>query len=333
MTTPTDEELTQFGIRFEDDLARPFDPAEPSWNESIFYDWYNADGTCAGHIRIGALPNQGRVWLWLFVYDQGQWVALEEPRLPIGSFGWDSFSYEGAGLSFSRTVDDPLRQSQVRCRGFGRVVSGPRTGRVVPVSIDLAVTGTGPAHTVGDAGVSGHSSDEYDARRFEQPTEVRGSIEIDGRHVDFEGRGERDHSWGPRFWNMEWTFLVLNGEAFRMQCVRAQFDEDTYMDVGYLNRGGNTQHVELAEFDLTFDHDSLDAPYQGTVRAQTEAGTVISGRIENVAQSEIDLTHSLEPPQASVYRRGVLRFTPDDGGPSCLGWLEYHRFLSGWPDV
>lgn len=328
---PSDDELTQFGIRFEDDEMRPYDPEEPSWNDSVFYDFYNEDGSTAGHVRIGALPNEGRVWFWLYLYRNGEWLVIEEPRVPFGELDPKTFGYDRAGLQFGRTIEEPLRTSRLWCSGFARVVSGPRAGRILPVSLDLQVEGIGPAHTVGDSGVEGHSSDGYDARRFEQPTAVEGKISIEGIDEAFVGRGERDHSWGPRFWNMEWTLLIVNGPDYRQQCVRAQFDEESFMDVGYLATPAGTEHVVKAEFDLDFRHDSLVEPFVGGVTIETESGTTRTGRIENIACAEVYLEHMLDPPQPTTYRRGLVRYVPDDGSEPCLGWIEYNRFPNGIP--
>lgn len=30
--------------------------------------------------RIGIHPNQQRVWIWLYLYREGEWVAIEEVR-------------------------------------------------------------------------------------------------------------------------------------------------------------------------------------------------------------------------------------------------------------
>jgi hypothetical protein len=46
-----------------------------------------------------------------------------------------------------------------------------------------------------------------------------------------------------------------------------------------------------------------------------------------VTACEIDATHAFSPPQPSRYERALVRFTPDDGGAACLGWLEVNRFL------
>ena len=328
--TPSLAELTQFGIRPADEHAHPFDAADPTWNESLFYDWYTADGGLAGHLRIGVMPGQERVWFWLYLFDGARWIAVDEARLPLAGFDWERWSYRMAGLSFEREVVEELLHNRVRARAFGRVIAGPGVGRVLPVSVDLDVFGIGACHSVGDRGVDGHSHDELSALRFEQPTRIIGHFAVDGQRFDVDGRGERDHSWGPRMWNMTWRFLVLNGESFRMQAVTVAFgdaepDEEPIM-VGYLSHADGTADIDTVSLELVFTDDAQQ-PFSGRVHARYEGGAEVAGTITSVTACEIDATHAFSPPQPSRYERALVRFTPDDGGATCLGWLEVNRFL------
>jgi len=77
---PSDEELTQFGVRFEDEGVHPFDPAVEWWNESWFWDWFDDAGEVAGHCRLGFHPVQQRAWLWLLLYRRGSSSTIHSPR-------------------------------------------------------------------------------------------------------------------------------------------------------------------------------------------------------------------------------------------------------------
>jgi len=321
------EALGAFGIRPADEGLHPVDPDIATWNESIFYDWFDAEGCVAGHVRVGRLPNQDRCWFWLFLYQDGEWLAVEEPRLPLAAMSGDGFAYDGFGLRFVREVIDPLRTSRFRASGFGRIVQGSRAGTIVPFSFELEARSIGPAHSVGDRDIDGHTSAEFESTRFEQPIRAICTQRIGDVERSIDGRGERDHSWGPRYWNMEWFFLVVSGEVRRFQGVHVRFDEDSSLSVGYLSES-TTCHLEDVRFDLRYD-DSLANPWSGRVTVRAEDGREISGRLEAVATAEIDASHVFLPPQPSVYRRGLIRFHPDDGGAPALGWLEINRFPRG----
>lgn len=323
-----DASLTQFGVALADEGPHAFDPSVEWWNESWFWDWIDASGQEAGHLRLGLHPNQGRAWLWLFVYREGEWLAVEETRLPLADLAPGRLAYDRFGLRFSYAPSAPLQGGRLRCEGFGRVVSGPRTGMVLPVAIDLEVTAQGPPHSGGRARAAGHESARFPASRFEQPIAVGGAVTIAGERRAFTGRGERDHSWGPRHWNLEWTFLALNGERLRMQWAEAVIAGAGRFVVGYLQRGAMESIATLA-LEVTIRDDDVLHPFSGHFSVETETGSRLAGRLESLTAAEIDITHTFVPPRRSLYRRALVRVHLDDGGPPLLGWLEANRLRDG----
>jgi hypothetical protein len=257
---PSDAELTKFGVAFPDEWPHAFDPAVEWWNESWFWDWFDAEGRVAGHCRLGIHPNQQRAWIWFYHYADGEWIVVEAPRLPLADLclapaGGPAkpdiacFAYERHGLSFSWEPDSPLRSGRFRFSGFGRVLTGARAGMIQPVSADLRVTALGAAHSPGRANAPGHESQQFPASRMEQPIALAGALAAAGVETQFEGRGERDHSWGPRHWNLEWTFVVLNGPDLRLQCAEARIPNIDPIHGGYLSRT-ETVSIQRARFDF-----------------------------------------------------------------------------------
>jgi hypothetical protein len=321
---PRDFDPGAFGILPEDEGLHPHDPESPSWNESIFYDFCGEDGDVAGHVRVGRMPGQDRVWVWCFVAHEGDWVAFEDPHVPLDRVR--EFDVESADLSLTRAVLEPLLVNQVSGRGRGRYVTGPRAGEPASFSFSLRFEAIGPCHTIGDRGIAGHTAGELEASRFEQPMRVTGTCEVGGQARAVDGWGERDHSWGPRDWNIEWTFLALSGPEWQSMAVRVQFDEETFFDTGYLARG-EMDTVEEAEFSLALDPERIE----GRVRVVDAAGRTLEGAIEPLSQVRIDASHAFSPPQPSDYRRTLVRFTPAEGGAPRHGFLETNRFPDGIP--
>jgi hypothetical protein len=169
---------------------------------------------------------------------------------------------------------------------------------------------------------------KYPASRFEQPVRYRGTTGVAGEVRPFEGRGERDHSWGPRFWNMEWTFLVVNGEKLRSQCASVDIPGVPRIGTGYLYRdAGEAEFEELAEVELDVEVEGrpvLD-PVAGKLRLKTASGEELRGTITSLSGIEIDLTHTFEPPQRSLYRRGLVRVALEGEDEPLTGWLEFNR--------
>lgn len=330
----SDAELTRYGITLEDEGPHPFDPAVEWWNESWFFDWFDAEGGTAGHCRVGLHPVQRRAWVWYFHYRDGEWIAVEAPRLPISEVGLAEpglvagravFAYERFGLAFSWEPAAPLRAGRFRFAGFGRVLSGPRAGMILPVAADLAVEALGPAHSLGRARAPGHESERFPASRFEQPIALSGRLRAGAEERPFTGRGERDHSWGPRHWNLEWTFLVLNGDDLRLQCAEARIPNLAPLHGGYLQRDA-TVSIGSARFDFAWHDDVLARPVSGRFTVAAEDGTQLICEIEPIAAAEIDITHTFVPPQRSIYRRALIR-AHRAGGPPLLGWTEFNRFV------
>lgn len=330
MTAALDEKgLTHFGVALDDEGPHGFDPAAEWWNESWFWDWYDATGTQAGHVRIGVHPNQSRAWAWCFLHREGEWVAVEEPRLALADLDLERLAYDRFGLRFSWEVHERLRSGRLRFDGFGRVVSGPRMGMIQPVGVDLAIDAQGPPHSGGRSQAAGHSSATHPSSRFEQPIGARGTLRIGAVTRAFEGRGERDHSWGPRHWNLEWTFLVVNGgDDLRFQCAEAIIPNVGRFAVGYVQREKMTSLRETT-FDLQIRDDDVLHPVSGRFSVLCEGGSTLAGRIDPVTAIEIDITHTFVPPRRSLYRRTLVRVTLDEGGAPMLGWLELNRFRDG----
>ena len=111
MTPLSLESLSAFGILPEDEGMHPHPADMEAWQESVFHDWIDASGQRAGHCRIGLHPAQGRLWIWLFLYDGEGWVGLEQPRLDLGRFDRDAWSFDQRGLAFERQIHTPLRSS------------------------------------------------------------------------------------------------------------------------------------------------------------------------------------------------------------------------------
>jgi hypothetical protein len=326
MTRLSLDELTRFGVTPDDEAPHPYSPDYDWWNESVFYDWYDRNGANAGHCRIGWHPNQQRLWMWLYLFNGAEWVAIEETRLPFSALKLPAIAYDdGWGLSFSYTVHEPLRSGRFEAAGFGRVLSGPRAGMILPVSVDLEVETVGPAHSLGQHTLAGHSDATYSTSRFEQPIRARGSYTIAGETRPLDVRGERDHSWGPRWWNIEWIFVVANGDDYRLQCAAVRVPEASQISTGYLDRDTMKSLVDV-QFDLTFNDDNVTRPVAGRVRLTADDGSTMSGTIDSITAAEIDITHTFVPPRRSVYRRALIRITPDGGVPA-IGWLESNRFV------
>ena len=325
-------DISQFGIAPEDENPHPFSPDHPDWNESYFFDWYNADATFAGHSRIGWHPVQERVLFWLFLYHNEEWLMIEEYRLPFSALdlasGDQAFSYEGWGLEFSSTPTSPLIDGILSVSGFARVISGERLGMVLPVDLSLHVQAVAPPHSRGAGEVESHSAQGFSTNRYEQPIEANCTIVIDSVEQSVQVRGERDHSWGPRPWDMEWSFLVINNDAFSLQATVVHIPEWPAIKMGYFKSAeGEMINLTDVDFQLEYNADSPEQAVQGTISLTGEDEFVISADVSAVTGTEIDITHTFATPKRTEYRRSLVscRFHGEHEGVVSPGWFECNR--------
>jgi len=340
--------LTGFGLRLSDDDHHRYDPADVSWNESWFWDWFAPDGSHAGHCRIGHMPNQQRVWLWLYLFDStgvpgGEWVCIEQPWLDHNWLEVPALAYDRIGLRFRHEPLLPMASGRLTVHGPARIVTGPRASMVTTVDVEVAWAATGGPHSPGQGNVRGHTSEGFDASRMEQPFDATVRQAIGPHQVTYTARGERDHSWGPRFWNMDWTFLALSSGSRRTQFVEVGIKGLDPILLGYLSNGGTTHELRSVDIDITDHHDSAQ-PFSGRVAVNAgdptsrvggdnePSGHSIAGSIEVLTWCGLDVSHVLTPPRASDYRRSLIRLTPDDGGEPMMGWLETNRLSAADPD-
>lgn len=317
-------ELTSQGVSVTDEGLHTHAPGDPTWNESVFFDWIDSGGELAGHCRIGRHPGLGHLWLWVYLYDGERWVGLDLPRLPLSDVEAAGWSYEGEALAFSWRVETPLSASVLSLRGVGRVLDGAEEGERVPFTVELRYRAAGPAHGMAARRVKGKDGETYLAGRYEQPCDVEGGMTLGERAFDIAGRGERDHSWGPRHWAMQWLFLVLAGERLRAQCTEVLIGRAMRICVGYVQRQEMSQ-VTDTRFDLTFfEPEEVHAPFEGSVRVDA-GGEHLSGRLVPLSGVALDDSHALPKGTGSIYRRNLVRFEPEDGGEPILGWMETHR--------
>ena len=87
---------------------------------------------------------------------------------------------------------------------------------------------------------------------------------------EIRGHGERDHSWGTRYWElMDWTFLVLHSDKLRAQCTEVLFGENSFT-LGYVQ---NPKMIPI--YDATFALElsgNLENPGSGIITVPLENG-------------------------------------------------------------
>jgi hypothetical protein len=177
-----------------------------NWNESRYIDFWDPVGQVGGWFRIGARPNARYAEMSACVY------------LPDGSvgFAFDRAEIDGNGLTAGGQTWEILEPWQTNTVGYlGEMfvmpdpwlLTNPKlaftTSPKLQADIALTCTTTGLAATMGQDQDQHHliflpgQADFH----YQHMTHVVGTIRVGDRVWDVDGRGGKDHSWGPRNWH------------------------------------------------------------------------------------------------------------------------------------
>ena len=179
-----------------DELAHP--PGEERlWGESWYFDFTDREGTLGGYVRLGLYPNLGVAWYWACLVGEGRplvTVIDHEVALPKAP----SLEIRADGLWADHIVETPFDHMTLGCEAFAIGVDDPAEvygdlrGDRVPFGFDLEwETDRGGLYPwIGTT-------------RYEVSCNVHGEILVGDETIDFDGIGQRDHSWGVRDW---WSF-------------------------------------------------------------------------------------------------------------------------------
>ena len=201
-----------------DELAHP--PGdERLWGESWYFDFTDRDGTLGGYVRLGLYPNLGVAWYWACLVGEGRplvTVIDHEVALPKAP----SLEIRADGLWADHIVETPVRPHDARVRGLRRSsvddpaeVYGDLRGDRVPFGFDLEwETDRGGLYPwIGTT-------------RYEVSCNVHGEILVGDETIEFDGIGQRDHSWGVRdWWNLGWVWTaggLEDGTRFHTARIR-----------------------------------------------------------------------------------------------------------------
>jgi|FLYL01.1.fsa_nt_gi hypothetical protein len=187
----------------QDDFTHPLGP-EKNFNESMYFNFFDAGQGLGGFLRIGNRANEGYAEVTLNLYLPGGPVLFNYRRPEIHT----NDAFDAGGMRFE-TIE-PLARLRTMYEGGAVYLTDPtqltdpgqafRSNPHRNVSLDLLHEAVGPAY--GSTGAEAETDPEKGFARahYEQHMRVTGVITIDGREYRVAAFGLRDHSWGPRYW-------------------------------------------------------------------------------------------------------------------------------------
>ena len=217
---------------------------EPNFNESMYFNFFDARHRTGGFLRIGNRPNEGHAETTVCLYRPDGSVAFNYKRPAIE----DNARFEAGGTRF--TVEEPFERLAIAYRGKACLLAEPldmadprrafTENPFVPVEVDLAVEGVGPMFGGEREGGGSSQEMEFAKGHYEQHHRAHGRLRIGDERFDFDGFGLRDHSWGPRSWQspVYYRWLTANfGEDLGFMANEIVSRDGREIRTGFLHRG------------------------------------------------------------------------------------------------
>ncbi|MHB8670351.1 MAG: DUF7064 domain-containing protein [Acidimicrobiales bacterium] len=290
--------------------------AEPHWSESWYFDFATADGALGGYVRLGLVPGTGRAWYWAHLVREGlALVAVRDHDVALPPEG-GGLEVRAEGLWAELVCETPLEHWSLGLEAFGVELEDPaeayrgERGMRVPFGLDLEWEGLCRPYPY--PGVT----------RYEQPCTVHGTVLVGDERIEFDGFGERDHSWGPRdWWAFGWCWTsghLEDGSTFHG--VRP-FIEGVDHCFGFTAAPGAAvaETVQRFDVDTTLGADGL--PSAAAMTFVPASGAPIEVEVAPVGHAPVLLESST---RTSRFPRSLCRYTAADGRTG-VGWTEWNQ--------
>lgn len=248
----------------QDDYTHPLGP-EQNFNESYYFNFFDRAKKAGGFLRLGNRANERYAEMTLTVYLPDGSVLFQFKRPEITT----NDAMDAGGMRFE--VIEPMTKLRTTYEGSAVHLTDPtqmsdpatafRNNPHKRVKIDLIHEAAGPVY--GSAGTGHRVEDpekEFAKAHYEQHMVVRGTVDVEGRVVQIDGLGLRDHSWGPRYWQAIWSYrwLTINfAPDFGMMVSTIWRTPEEQTQGGVVVRGDRLQRIVSAEIDTQFADNGL----------------------------------------------------------------------------
>jgi hypothetical protein len=259
---------------------------ESNFNESMYFNFFDAGRRLGGFLRIGNRPNEGYAETTICLYRPGGSVLFHFQRAPIA----DNSRFEAGGMRF--VVEKPFERLHIRYAGKACLLREPMEmsdpGRAfkenpfVPVELELGIEGVGPMFG-GEPEERRADEMEFARGHYEQHHRAVGRLAIDGEEFAVDGYGLRDHSWGPRSWQAPASYRWLTANfgpelGFMGSWITRPDGQETRG--GFVHRGRDLVLVKDIRIDTDFVgpeqvHDRIHA----TLTCADGATLAVEGRV------------------------------------------------------
>lgn len=261
---------------------------EPNFNESMYFNAFDPTRRLGAFFRLGNRANEGTGEMTICLYLPNGRVGFMFGRPRVTS----NDAFDAAGMRFEVVtpfeelrvhyegkvvlLDDPLEMADPR-RAF---TSNPE----VHCRADLVFRGVSAMFGGEPDEPSERPGEEFARGHYEQLVRASGTISVGEDHVELDGFGLRDHSWGPRYWQAPWYYRWLTanfGPDFGFMGSRVARRDGPGSRGGFV-WDGETMHL-CRDFTISSTwagdppyHRSIEAQLSTETRSWRVTGTVLS---------------------------------------------------------
>lgn len=325
-------------FRLEPKDEYPHQPdTSANFNESVYTNAFDPAQRVGGWMRLGNRVNEGYAELSVCLYLPDGRVACQFARPAITA----NDRFDAGGLRYD--VVDPFRRVDMRYDGALMVLDDPDMLRTpetmfaratkVPGAVRWEHTGRTPMHGGEPTSVDVPTMYGRDFSRghFNQHIKVKGTITVGDQSWTIDGAGWRDHSWGPRTWQVihYYRLFIANFDDGRALMLLKIADRSGHARrVGVLLVDG--QYEEVIDLDVVTDWSARQDPARIRLGVRTaKRAAQIEGEVLTVAPLRNRRRVDGET-LVSRIAEGFTRFTWD--GATGYGMSEYiERLEDGHP--
>ncbi len=240
-----------------------------NFNESVYTNAFDPHGGFGGWMRLGNRVNEGYAELSVCLYLPDGRIACQFQRPPITT----NDRHEAGGIRY--TVNEPLRSVTMSYDGELIIVDNPddlrnpqdlfARGPRLPGHVSWTHVAESPVHggEPADDSVQTMYGRDFSLGHFNQHGRAKGVIKLGDESWEIDGHGWRDHSWGPRYWQVIYFYRLFianfpNGDGFMLLKITDQ--------AGRVRREGvllvDGQYEEILVLDVQTDWtDSQDPAF------------------------------------------------------------------------
>jgi phosphohistidine swiveling domain-containing protein len=303
----------------------------PQARESVYFNMRDATRGCAIVFSMAVRPqNRGEALLTL---------ALPDGRVLFGlALGQAKIDGRGFGAGGYRLDWRPLRleiDTWVTPYEAAAFPPGPIPLFLAPATVRLRASLTLEPTTAAVDFCEVLTPEVLESLRglgshhVEQSGRWRGTLEVDGQTLVFDGRGSRDHSWGRRNWDSADHWRLFMAPISDRLAVHALIvsAEGRLVTGGFLWRDGRTELIDRVEY--AADRDRHGRPRSFELELATASGPVrLRGTIEQTITIPVDperrlWRHFAGRPYRLLLHENFTRYEVEGEGETGFGMAEF----------